>query len=66
MIRDIIDSLMAGGLLSFYPIWQIDTIMEQIVITIGLAILIYITILFFRKEESHEYNTNSNQDPPRH
>lgn len=64
MKRDIIDSLMAGGLLSFYPIWQINSIAEQIVIAIGLAILIYITILFFRKEESHEHNNN--QDPPRH
>lgn len=66
MKRDIIDSFMAGGLLSFYPIWQINSITEQIVIAIGLAILIYIVILFFEKEESHEHNTNSNQDPPRH
>lgn len=51
MKRDIIDSLMAGGLLSFLPIWEADT-SEQITIAMGAAALIYIAILFFKEEEN--------------
>lgn len=66
MHRDVIDSLMAGGLLSFLPIWEIDS-GDQAVIAMGLAVLAYIVILLFRKEGDHgEYNTNNHPDPARH
>lgn len=48
--RDIIISLIAGSLLSFLSIWEVDTA-EQIVTALGLAVLIYIAILHFRREE---------------
>lgn len=44
MKRDIIDSLMAGGLLSFLPIWEADTV-EQLVIAMGMAIVVFMMIL---------------------
>lgn len=50
MHRDVIDSLMAGGLLSFLPIWETDS-GDRIVIAIGMAALIYIGILFFKEAE---------------
>lgn len=53
MKRDIIDCLMAGGLLSFMQIWITDGPEDRIVITIGIAVIIYIFILAFRKEEHH-------------
>ncbi|MDO4307235.1 MAG: hypothetical protein Q4C77_10390 [Eubacteriales bacterium] len=52
MKRDMINSLMAGGLLSFLPIWEADPA-EQIVIAMGLAALVYMINLFFAKEKEH-------------
>lgn len=49
MIRDMIDCLMAGGLLSFLPIWKSDTT-QQIVIALGLAVLCYIVMLAIKSE----------------
>ncbi len=54
MIRDIIDSLMAGGLLSFLPIWTIQDAGDQIGITVGAAVLTYCLILRFSKENKHD------------
>lgn len=54
MIRDMIDCLMAGGLLSFLPIWTRMTVPEQLTVTSGLAALCYILILLFRKEKTNE------------
>ena len=54
MIRDVIDSLMAGGLLSFLPIWIRMTVPEQLAIAAGLAVLCYVVILFFSKEKKHD------------
>lgn len=45
MKRDIIDSLLAGGLLSFLPIWEVDT-GERIALIFVLAVLVYIGILY--------------------
>lgn len=66
MHRDVIDSLMAGSLLSFLPIWETDS-GDQVVIAMSLAVLVYIAIVFFRKEGDHgENNTNNHPDPARH
>lgn len=54
MVRDVIDSLMAGGLLSFLPIWIRMTVPEQLAIAAGLAVLCYIVILFFKREKTNE------------
>ncbi len=50
MKRDVLDSLMAGGLLSFLPIWETDS-GDQIIIAMGLAVLAYILILFCRRKD---------------
>lgn len=49
MIRDMIDCLMAGGLLSFLPVWEVD-MTQQIVIALGLAVLCYIVMLAIKNE----------------
>lgn len=54
MHRDVIDSLMAGGLLSFLPIWTSMTVPEQLTVAAGLAALCYIVILLFRREKKHD------------
>lgn len=51
MKRDIIDSLMAGSLLSFLPIWQTTSSIEQVVTALGLSTLVYMLLLSIRKEE---------------
>lgn len=48
MIRDMIDCLLIGGMVSFKDIWIIEDTADQIVIAIGAAVLIYMGILFFR------------------
>ena len=59
MNRDIIDSLMAGGLVSFLPFWILDDAMDQAAIAMGAAVLVYILILFF-KEGTYE---NDQKEP---
>lgn len=54
MIRDMIDCMMAGGLLSFLPIWTRMTALEQLTVAAGLAALCYILILLFRREKKHD------------
>lgn len=48
MIRDMLDCLLIGGMVSFGDIWIIEDTADQIVIAIGAAVLIYMGILFFR------------------
>lgn len=48
MIRDMLDCLLIGGMVSFQDIWIIEETADQIVIAIGAAVLIYMGILFFR------------------
>lgn len=58
MIRDMIDCLMAGGLLSFAPFWIRMTVPEQLTVAAGLTALCYIVILLFRREKTNEEKNN--------
>lgn len=53
MVRDMIDCLMAGWLLSFHGIWIIEDKADQIIIMISAAMIFYILLLFAR--EVHEW-----------
>lgn len=44
MIRDMIDSILLGGILSFAPFWIKMTVPEQITVAAGLAVICYIVI----------------------
>lgn len=49
MVRDMIDCLMAGCLLSFNDIWIIEDRADQIIIAISTAMIFYILLLFARE-----------------
>ena len=51
--RDLIDSLMAGWILSYMSIWEVTTV-QKIVIAFGSSILCYMFMLFFKKEKTNE------------
>ena len=53
MKRDLIDSLMAGWILSYMPIWEVTTV-QKIVIAFGSSILCYMFKLYFKKEKTNE------------
>ena len=53
MKRDLLDSLMAGWILSYMPIWEVTTV-QKIVIAFGSSILCYMFMLFFKKEKTNE------------
>lgn len=54
MIRDMIDCILLGGILSFAPFWIRMTVPEQLTVAAGLAALCYIVILLFRREKTNE------------
>lgn len=64
MKRDIIESLLIGYLATYFPVFDFSS--GRIAGMLGIGILAYMIILATGKEERHVYNTNSNQDPPRH
>lgn len=50
MIRDIIDSLMAGMLLSQLPVWQLSGAVDRITLVASLATLVFMVIMGARHE----------------
>lgn len=50
MTRDVIDSLMAGMLLSQLPIWQLQGPADKATMIMSLATLIFILIMKFKNE----------------
>lgn len=49
MIRDMLDCILIGGLVSFRDIWIIDDTADQIIIAISIAIVLYMILLFIRE-----------------
>ena len=50
MIRDIVDSLMAGMLLSQLPVWELSGTVDKITMTISIAVLVFMAILKYKNE----------------
>lgn len=50
MIRDIIDSLMAGMLLSQLPVWQLSGMMDKVTLIVSLAVLVFMVIMKLKNE----------------
>lgn len=50
MIRDVIDSLMAGTLLSQLPVWQLSGPMDKVTLVVSLAAIIFIILAGIKHE----------------
>lgn len=49
MIRDMIDCILTGGILSFAPFWIRMTVPEQLTVAAGLTVICYIVLLGIRE-----------------